>query len=334
MPNSRLPILVDAILPSEHALRIQGLSARIELVERTSGAIEKSEILYTSEADFTSKDLPHLKWIQLDSVGISHLKDRPLLKTTKHVTNVRGAYTPAVAECAIGLLLTLTRRLHICHFMQLKHDWPEWPHGYVPLKGENCYGKTMAIIGYGSIGRHVARIAHAMGMKVVVCKRCPDERSDFDTFCFPNTGDPEGTVPLQWFGPDNLINALRAGDAVVVTLPSTESTRGVISKMELDAMRPGSYLVNVGRGSVIDETALLNALKSGPLAGAAFDVFSEEPIPVDSPLWQQSNLFISPHIGSTTSDAPQLAAEVLIENLKRYLDHRPLLNRANVDAGY
>ena len=192
----------------------------------------------------------------------------------------------------------------------------------------------MGIIGYGSIGRQVARIAQAMGMKVLACKRQPQARKEERVFSLPGTGDPEGIIPQQWFGMDEIEKLLGLLDIAVITLPLTESTRGLLNNKVLGSLPSQAYLINLGRGGTIDEDALIERLKSGKLAGAALDVFAIEPLPAESLLWECPGLLILPHIASWTEEQPYLASEVLIENLSRYLTGRPLVNLVNMKLGY
>ena len=214
--------------------------------------------------------------------------------------------------------------------LQLQKRWPD---DFTPLKGENCYGKTLSIVGYGSIGRHLARIVTGMGMRVLACKLHPERKKD-EGFCLPNTGDPEGLLPDKWFGLGNIGEMLSLTDILVICLPLTPDTRGVIGQSELARLPRNAYLINVGRGEVVAEEALLDVLRKRRIAGAALDVFPEEPLPAGSPLWRLPNTIVLPHIGSFTREQGHLAGEVLIENLTRDLSQAPLLNLIDPQRGY
>ena len=156
-------------------------------------------------------------------------------------------------------------------------------------------GETLGIIGYGSIGRETARLAAAFGMTVLALKRNPAERVDRG-WCPAGLGDPEGKIPARFFGPDEREAILRESDYMSVTLPLTDHTRKFIGEREFAAMKPGAYLVNIGRGEVIDERAMATALTAGKIGGAGLDVFEHEPLEAESPLWDLENVILTPHI--------------------------------------
>ena len=307
------------------------MSPGIKLVEGLSPeALARAHVIFTGKVDFDPAATPQLHWIQLNTVAVNHILDKPVAKSGIPVATVSGAYSAAVAEFTIGVMLALTRRFSKIHSLQLNSRWPS---DFAVVLGENCYGKTMGIVGYGSIGRHIARIADAMGMKVLAFKRRPKEHSS-DHFHLPGTGDPDGTIPQEWFGVGQLPAMLQKSDVAVVTLSLTLHTRHMIGRRELEALPSHAYLINVGRGSVIDEAALAEHLQAGRIAGAALDVFGMQPLQPESPFWKLSNVIVSPHIGSYTREQSEMAAEVLIENLSRYLDGAPLVNVVDMEQEY
>jgi phosphoglycerate dehydrogenase-like enzyme len=174
-------------------------------------------------------------------------------------------------------------------------------------------GKTVLVVGFGEIGREVARLAQAFGMRVLAVKRAADDTAS---------------------GPDRLDDFVAEADAVVVTLPLTEETRGLIGRDTIARMRDGAILVNVGRGAVVDEEALVEALASGKLAGAALDVFAEEPLPAASPLWELDNVILSPHTAALSLRENERIVDLFAENLRRYLRSDELLSRIRTDAFY
>jgi len=189
-------------------------------------------------------------------------------------------------------------------------------------------------VGYGSIGRRVARIADALGMTILACRRRPEIHAELG-YQYPRAaGDPEGVLPRGWYGPQQLPQMFSACDAVALALPATPTTLKLIGKRALEALPAHAYFVNVGRGQVVDEAALVDALQAGKLAGAALDVFAVEPLPADSPLWSMPNVFITPHLASYTRDQAMVASAVLVENMSRYLAGQPLVNIIDVEAGY
>lgn len=322
-------VLIDTHLPDESVAQIGKLSPRIQLVRvPTPGmplpkdALKDAEVIYTGSADFDPADAPRLRWVQTNTAATNPQAGRPMWRSNIPVANVSGAYSAAVAECAMGMLLALTRRITLgCRF-QAERKWPENTGDWC---GEDLYGTTMGIVGYGSIGRHIAKIADSMGMGVLACKRNPDQRGD-DAYLLPGTGDPEGKIPKAWFGADQVADMFRRSDVAMITLPHVPTTDRMIGKKELAALPRHAYVANVGRGAVIDEPELVSALKSGAIAGAALDVFTEEPLPSASPLWDMPSVLVMPHIASWTKTQGLRAAGVLIENLKRDLAGQPLVN--------
>jgi phosphoglycerate dehydrogenase-like enzyme len=184
----------------------------------------------------------------------------------------------------------------------------------------------MGIVGYGSIGREIGRIARAMGMTVLACKRDTSKRDDLLTYAQPGTGDPHGQIPSEWFGIDRVSEMLKKSDVVMVTLPHTPQTEHLIGERELKAIPRHAFFVNVGRGAVVDEAALVRKLQAGELAAAALDVTEVEPLPPDSPLWKMENVLIMPHIASWTNVQAKRASSVFVENVRRDLAGEPLLN--------
>jgi phosphoglycerate dehydrogenase-like enzyme len=191
----------------------------------------------------------------------------------------------------------------------------------------------VGIVGYGSIGREAARLLRAFGMRVLACKRHPAMRRE-NRFHLAGTGDPEGLIPEAWYGFDEIESMIRQSDVLLVTLPATAATRGLLKRRHLAALPPHALLVNVGRGTVIEEPALAELLREGRIAGAGLDVVAEEPLAAASPLWTLPNVIISPHIGSYTSEQAALASEAFIENMRRDLAGEPLLNIVDFAAGY
>ena len=191
-------------------------------------------------------------------------------------------------------------------------------------------GKTAVIAGYGSIGREVARQLSALGLRIIAVKPRPEVRVDI-SFRVPGTGDPDGSIPDRIVGDSELTAVAREADVLVVTMPLTEATRGVISRAVIDALPERAWFVNVARGALVDEVALLEALREGRLAGAILDVFGEEPLPPDSPWWDAPHVIVTPHASGHTL---QFFDELVVENVRRYLAGEPLLNPVDPERGY
>jgi phosphoglycerate dehydrogenase-like enzyme len=195
-------------------------------------------------------------------------------------------------------------------------------------------GATLGVIGYGSIGRELARmVTAAFGMRVLACKRDPTARADLG-YGPPGTGDPEGALPAEWFGPAQLHRMLPRCDAVVLCAPLTRETRHLIDAAAISAMKSTAYFINVGRGATVDEVALARALADRRLAGAAIDVFAQEPPPAGHPFYDLDNVILSPHVSGFLPSYDDRCAELFAENLRRFLHGAPLLNLVDRARGY
>lgn len=191
----------------------------------------------------------------------------------------------------------------------------------------------MGIIGYGGIGQEIAHLASAFGMKILVTKHDTSEPS-INSWQFPNPSKIQQDLVEKLYLPEHLHIMLKHCDYVVAAVPLTENTKYMISSSEFSAMKKGTVLVNISRGKVVDELALINALQTGHLRGAILDVFETEPLDVKSPLWTLPNVIISPHVSGLTSNYDQRAIELFANNLERYLSGNPLLNEVNIKRGY
>jgi phosphoglycerate dehydrogenase-like enzyme len=232
------------------------------------------------------------------------------------------------------VLLALAHRVPRMVEWRARGGWPDdlerWPL-FVPVE---VRGATLGIIGYGSIGRELARITRtAFGMTVLACKRDPRRREDAG-YALPGTGDPAGAFPEAWYPPEKVDELLARSDVVVMCAPLTPATRQMIGARELAAIKPGAFFVNVGRGATVDEAALAQALRAGRLAGAAVDVFAEEPPPRGHPLYALDNVIVSPHVSGFLPSYDDKCADLFAENLRRFLAGRPLLNLVERALGY
>ncbi len=321
-----MKLLHDAPLLPESLSQLRRLYPEIEVVAVPSPVprelLADADVLYTQFADFDPAAAPNLKWVQIDAVGTKPLWDKPVFSTPIPICNAIGAYSVAVAECAFAMLLALSRKITSASEI---HRQRAWPTDYDQWLGIDLHRKTLGILGYGGIGRQIARLAQGFGMTVLACKRQPDIRRD-DGFLLPDTGDPEGQIPAEWYGTDRLNELLPRCDVLVITLPETPATMGLMGASQFAAMKPAAYLINVGRGTVVDEPALINALKTGQIAGAGLDVVTEEPLPPENPLWDAPNVLILPHVAAWTDAQAINSAKVLIENLRRDRAGEPLLN--------
>jgi phosphoglycerate dehydrogenase-like enzyme len=267
--------------------------------------------------------------------GVNALAGHPLYTDSAiPLTTTSGVHAAAIAEYAITVLLALAHRVPRMVEWRARGRWPDdldrWPL-FVPVE---VRGATLGIIGYGSIGRELARIARtALGMTVLACKRNPAQRADAG-YALPGTGDPEGALPAAWYAPAQVDELLARSDVVVMCAPLTPATRGMIEGRALATMKPTAFFINVGRGATVDEAALARALRDGRLAGAAVDVFAEEPPPAGHPLYELDNVIVSPHVSGFLPSYDDKCVDLFAENLRRFLGGRPLVNLVDRALGY
>jgi len=272
-----------------------------------------------------------LKWIQLLSAGADHALGGPLKGSAIPVTTASGIHATPIAEYTLASMLSYAHRIHLAIRAQIRRQWMR--SGAFMASVDEIRARTLGIIGYGSIGRETARLAAAFGMTVLALKRNPAERVD-PGWCPPGLGDREGKIPARFFGPGDREAILRESDYVSVTLPLTDHTRKFIGEREFAAMKPGAYLVNIGRGEVIDERAMAAALAAQKIGGAGLDVFEHEPLQPNSPLWDLENVILTPHISGANRTYMDKACQLFVENLKRFTSNRPLLNLVDPKLGY
>jgi len=272
---------------------------------------------------------PHLKWVQLVSAGANQIIDHPLSRSDIPVTTASGLHGVPIAQFVTGTLLMLVHRLPQLALVQASRRWPNdrWS-----LRGSVLRGATAGIIGYGSIGRECGRQLHAMGMRIVALDASgkPDEGYNF----WPDTGDPAGALPERWFAPEQLTEMLPLCDVVVVAVPFTPRTAGMIGPAELALSKKGSRIIIISRGGIVDERALADALRAGHLAGAAVDCYTQEPPPPEHFFYDTPNLIMTPHIAGAYEGFWPAMIQLFSENLRRYAHARPLLNQANKRLGY
>ena len=272
---------------------------------------------------------PSLRWLQVLSAGVDTLAADPAgWPSQVTLTNARGAYAARIGQYTIAAILAAAERHRERAAQQATGAWPD---DADRLVGRSLRDQTIVIVGYGGIGREIGRLAAAHGMRVIAVKADPAVRADH-SFRMPGTGDPEGTIPERFAGLADLVAVAGEADFVAVTLPLTRTSRGLVSRECIAAMRPHAWLVNTGRGPVIDEAALDDALARRRIAGAVLDVFSEEPLPPSSPLWGRDNVVITPHVSGAGAHAELLA--LVRENLGRFVRGEPLLNQVDIERGY
>ena len=317
--------------------RIRAASPRLAVArdDPARADYEGVEVLYAGTPPRDPTRAPRLRWVQLHMAGINALHEHPLYRdTTIPLTTTSGVHAATIAEYAMTVLLALAHRVPRMVEWGARKTWPpdeqRWPL-FVPTE---VRGATLGVIGYGSIGRELGRIATtAFGMTVLACKRDPARRAD-PGYSLPGTGDPDGLLPADWYGAAELPRMLPRCDLVVLCAPLTAETRRLVDAAAIAAMKPAAYFVNVGRGATVDEAALAQALAARRIAGAAIDVFAEEPPPTGHPFYDLDNVILSPHVSGFMPSYDDRCADLFAENLRRYLAGAPLLNLVDRARGY
>ena len=258
--------------------------------------------------------LPHLRWIQFISVTIDEFAISPQISPDVIVTNTKGLYGDSVADYVLWALLTLTRKFDVVTRNQSKRRWHQ-------ISGPTLRRKTIGIYGVGNIGRAVAQRARAFEMKTV---GIVSDNADASTLSCV-----DDTVPQR-----DLHEVIAELDALVICVPLTRATKGVVNADLIAKMKPSAYIINTVRGGVADELAIAKALENGKLAGAAIDSFDKEPLRRWSPLWKTSNLLITPHVSAITDDYQRRVGDLICENIRRYSAGDELLSIVDLDKGY
>jgi phosphoglycerate dehydrogenase-like enzyme len=291
------------------------------------------DVLFSFRApDDLMRKAPHLKWVQLLSAGADHiLKGQLADRTGIAVSTASGIHSTPIAEYTIASMLAWAHGFHVTMRAQMRREWKR--NSDFMNSVDSLRGKTLGVVGYGSIGRETARIGQALGMTVIALKRNPQDPKD--TGWNPaGVGDPDGTIPSQWYGPDDREKIMRESDFITVTLPLTGATRGFIGRNEIASMRPGAYIVNIGRGEVIDQNALIDALAGGRIGGAGLDVFEREPLEQESRLWDLENVILTPHMSGSFKNYNLACCELFAANLRRFRAGQPLMNFVDRSLGY
>jgi phosphoglycerate dehydrogenase-like enzyme len=255
---------------------------------------------------------PTVRWVQTVTAGIDHaLRALPAGRDVT-ITNASGVFDVPIAEMVLTYILTMAKRVPEFLAQQRDKSWHL-------LRLREVAGMTVGLIGLGNIGVEIAERCQAMGMTVIATRRSPERG---------------GRGVDRVLGPDALDVLLSSADYVVVAAPLTDETRGLINAAALAHMQPTAVLINIARGAIVDEGALVEALRAGHIGGAALDVFEEEPLPADSPLWEMPNVIITPHNSWSTPHLQAREAALFLDNLARYIAGQPLRNVVNQERGY
>ena len=257
---------------------------------------------------------PRLKWLQLMSAGADRLRDTEIWQSKVTVTGVSGIHASAIGEFVLGFMLMFAKSMPLCFQMKQKRELQRYtPH--------LLHDKTVGIVGLGHIGSEVARLSKSFGMKVIATRRSVKKAG--------KAKNVDLMLPQA-----QLREMLGKSDYVVLSVPLTPETRHIIGETELSSMKPSSYIINVGRGDLIDEEALIRALDEKKIAGAGLDVTAIEPLPKNSRLWDMDNVILSPHVSGGMEDYMSQATELFCDNIHRYLEGKKLRNVIDRKKGY
>lgn len=260
----------------------------------------------------------NLRWIHVPWAGVNSLLGVEEIRSSAiPVTNSTGAMSDSVADQVIWYIISLARSLHRQVRAAQQREWLRYP--TESAARQVLRGRTIGLVGYGEIGRAVAVRARAFGMRVVVVRR--------------HVGEVPDEVDSV-YGERELGRLLEESDAVVLAVPLTDRTRGMIGREAFRRMKRSAWIVNISRGAVIDESEMIEALRAGEIAGAGLDVFEKEPLPEDSPLWEMENVIVTPHSAGGFMGFGRAVADIFLENLRRFVEGQPLLKQVRKDIGY
>ena len=314
-------LLVSDNVWARHGDAIRALGASISPVIYEGNDVLPDEVIETLDAVFYSSDLwpdrsrgivlsilktKNLKWMHTFSAGVDNPFFVQLMERGVRLTNSSGATASPIAQTTVLYMLALSRNVRAWFQHQDNREWTR--HGFTELDGGR-----LAVIGMGPIGTEIARLGVALNMQVEAIRRTPT-----------------GNEPCPTFSFDQLSNVLSRADWVAVALPLTSDTREIFNAETFAIMKQGAHFINVGRGELVDEDSLIDALTSGHLAGAALDVFATEPLPADSPLWNMDNVIITPHSSSASEQSELRSEAIFVENLALYVAGKPLRNEVNL----
>jgi len=322
----KLKVLISFDLPEIYVEKIKDVSPNLDVLrskdkDEALSLIEDADILL---AGFFSKELflaaKRLKWIQAWGAGVDGILLPEVVKSRVTVTNARGVHPTPISEHVLGLMLCLCRKLHLFIRNQAERKWERFESWTSAEQVEELSGKTVGIVGLGTIGTEIARKAKCLGMNVIATKRDPSQTASTSV---------DRLVP-----PSDLNQLLAESDFVVLSLPLTNETEGMIGKAQFKSMKRTAYLINVSRGRIVQEDRLIEALKQGWIAGAGLDTFENEPLPRDSELWGFRNVIITPHVAGLTPYYMERLTAIFCENLHPTIHDRPLINVVDKTLGY
>jgi phosphoglycerate dehydrogenase-like enzyme len=280
------------------------------------------DVLFCELPPANFADFDRLKWIQLTSAGYTQVLNLPILEKKIRVTNGLGTFDIPIAEWNIMMMLWWHRNMLDAQASQRAAKWDRAAKYQRELRGS-----TVGFYGYGGIARETTRIAKAMGLTVWALTRGPVANRS-RTFCVEGTGDPEGVLPDRVFSPDQIKEFMGGLDYLIVTVPLTPVTKGIVGEKELRMLQPHAVLINCARAPIIEEQAYIRCLREGWIRGSSLDVHYAYPLPTEHPLWRIPNLIMTSHI-SGAAESPKFlprAYSIFVQNMERYCAGKPLLN--------
>ncbi len=337
MADDPIRVLVAADFSDAILDRLRDVSERLQIEKYfpdvPPSTYAEAEVLYTIRHFPEPAQAPRLRWVQLHFAGMNRVTSLPIVQAEDvEVTSASGIHAVPIAEYCIGMMAAFNLKLPLMLANKAAADWQE--DAYSVFQPRTLRGQTLGIVGYGSIGRELGRIAAEMGMTVLACKRDLLASTEDTGYYLPGTGDPTGDIPDRLYPPEAVGSMASMCDFLVVAAPLTDQTHHMIDAAVFEQMKPTAVLVNIARGALVDEEALISALAAETIGGAVLDVFEQEPLPATSPLWNLDNVIISPHVAGNHLDYHESASRLFEENLRRYIENEPLLNRLNREAGY
>ncbi len=319
---SPLVILIGRPDPALHS-RVAALSDQIRIV--TSEELrDQPDLIRDIEVSYAGLRRPQfleatgLRWIQLGGAGVNGVLDPVLRERDVVVTNASGIHAEPITEHMFAMLLMVTRKLHLAWEQQQSRVWQGFDFNAASSGVGMLAGRTLGVLGVGAIGGHSARVGKAFGMRVIGCRR---------------TGEPHPDVETM-FRQDDALDFFRQSDVVMNSLPLTEKTRHFMGWDVFREIKPGSIVINTGRGGTILTDALVDALRERRIGAALLDVTDPEPLPTDHPLWSMENVYITSHYSGAHLTYWERADCIFLDNLRRYLSGEPMINVVDQDEGY
>ncbi len=328
MANNNIVLSTYRFTPESQEMLREAAQSEAVFVTRTEdflARLPQTEILCAYSMPNNLCELaPNLRWLQFPGAGVDSLRPTGLLDADSGViiTTASGIHAASISEYVFGSMLMFNRSWPEMVRLQDRRIWPR-NSGWYNLGGRELVDQTLGIIGLGSIGRQIAHLGKAFGMRVIATRRSASE------------GNPQQEPDVDRLYPmSQLHEVLQQSDYVVLAVPLTSETENLIGEPELRAMRRNAYLVNIARGKVIDEDALIRALREQWIAGAGLDVTAEEPLPSESPLYAMPNVILTPHISGESEHYERRLADLFADNLRRYRSGQPLRNQYDPARGY